>query len=96
MRSRGVLDAPLEPVIGLAEGETRVAGHDGRRQFSFSRTSAMPLANRSSATGPFTDCDRMVEAAVTAASTILTKSVKGEVADDLLAKGIAEVREKLN
>src|SRR6266478_5249180 len=35
-------------------------------------------------------------AAVTAASTILTKSVKGEVADDLLAKGIAEVREKLN
>jgi F-type H+-transporting ATPase subunit b len=35
-------------------------------------------------------------AAVTAASTILTKSVKGEVADDLLAKGIAEVRQKLN
>jgi len=30
-------------------------------QFSFSRTSAMPLANRSSATDPFTDCDRMVE-----------------------------------
>src|SRR6266852_5287504 len=35
-------------------------------------------------------------AAVTAASTILTKSVKGEIADDLLAKGIVEVREKLN
>ena len=35
-------------------------------------------------------------AAVAAASTILSKSVKGEVADDLLAKGIAEVREKLN
>ena len=35
-------------------------------------------------------------AAVAAASTILTKSVKGVVADDLLAKGIAEVREKLN
>jgi len=33
---------------------------------------------------------------VAAASTILTKSVKGEVADNLLAKGIAEVREKLN
>jgi hypothetical protein len=26
---RGVLDTPLEPVIGLAEGETLVAGHDG-------------------------------------------------------------------
>ncbi len=36
------------------------------------------------------------EAAVTAASTILSKTVKGQVADDLLAKGIAEVRQKLN
>src|ERR1700755_2392879 len=35
-------------------------------------------------------------AAVTAASTILSQSVKGSVADDLLAKGIAEVRQKLN
>jgi F-type H+-transporting ATPase subunit b len=36
------------------------------------------------------------DAAVTAASTILSQSVKGNVADDLLAKGIAEVRAKLN
>ncbi len=36
------------------------------------------------------------EAAVTAATTILSQSVKGQVADDLLAKGIAEVRQKLN
>src|SRR6185295_17447505 len=36
------------------------------------------------------------EAAVTAATTILSQSVKGPVADDLLAKGIAEVRSKLN
>ncbi len=36
------------------------------------------------------------DAAVTAASTILSQSVKGPLADDLLAKGIAEVREKLN
>ena len=35
-------------------------------------------------------------AAVTAASTILSQSVQGSVADDLLAKGIAEVRAKLN
>ena len=35
-------------------------------------------------------------AAVEAASTILSRSVKGSVADDLLAKGIAEVRAKLN
>ncbi|EJN10930.1 F0F1-type ATP synthase, beta subunit [Bradyrhizobium sp. YR681] len=36
------------------------------------------------------------EAAVQAASTILSQSVKGSVADDLLAKGITEVRQKLN
>src|SRR3954451_11746490 len=36
------------------------------------------------------------DAAITAASAILTQSVKGAVADDLLARGIAEVRQKLN
>ena len=36
------------------------------------------------------------DAAVQAASTILSQSVKGTLADDLLAKGIAEVRQKLN
>ena len=36
------------------------------------------------------------EAAVAAASTVLSQSVKGEIADSLLAKGIAEVRQKLN
>jgi F-type H+-transporting ATPase subunit b len=35
-------------------------------------------------------------AAVAAASTVLSQTVKGEVADDLLAKGITEVRQKLN
>ena len=36
------------------------------------------------------------DAAITAASAILTQSVKGPVADDLLVKGIDEVRQKLN
>ena len=36
------------------------------------------------------------DAAVTAATTILSQSVKGSVADDLIAKGIGEVRSKLN
>ncbi|MBR0797643.1 ATP F0F1 synthase subunit B [Bradyrhizobium jicamae] len=35
-------------------------------------------------------------AAVAAASTILSQSVKGSVGDDLVGKGIAEVRAKLN
>jgi F-type H+-transporting ATPase subunit b len=36
------------------------------------------------------------EAAVTAAASILSQSVRGEVADDLLSRGIAEVQEKMN
>ncbi len=36
------------------------------------------------------------EAAVAAAETILTRTVKGKVADDLIAKGIADVKGKLN
>jgi F-type H+-transporting ATPase subunit b len=36
------------------------------------------------------------EAAVTAASSIMAQSVKGSVADDLIAKGIQDVRSKLN
>lgn len=36
------------------------------------------------------------DAAITAASQILSKSVTGSVADDMLAKGIQDVREKLN
>jgi F-type H+-transporting ATPase subunit b len=36
------------------------------------------------------------EAAVAAAEKILTEAVKGSVADDLLTKGIAELKSKLN
>jgi F-type H+-transporting ATPase subunit b len=36
------------------------------------------------------------EVAVAAAEAILTHSVKGKVADDLLAKGIADLKAKLN
>ena len=36
------------------------------------------------------------EAAVTAAEKILTDSVKGKVADDLIARGIGDVKAKLN
>jgi F-type H+-transporting ATPase subunit b len=36
------------------------------------------------------------DAAVAAAANIMSQSVKGQVADELLAKGIAEVKQKLN
>ena len=36
------------------------------------------------------------EAAVAAAETILTRTVKGKVAEDLITKGIDDVKQKLN
>jgi F-type H+-transporting ATPase subunit b len=36
------------------------------------------------------------DAAVAAAETILTRTVKNKVADDLISKGIADVKSKLN
>lgn len=36
------------------------------------------------------------DAAIAAASSILSKSVKGQLADELLAQGVSEVRSKLN
>jgi F-type H+-transporting ATPase subunit b len=36
------------------------------------------------------------DAAVAAAATILAESAKGKVADDLIAKGIGDVKAKLN
>lgn len=36
------------------------------------------------------------DAAIAAASSIMAQSVKGQLADDLIAKGIGEVRSKLN
>jgi F-type H+-transporting ATPase subunit b len=36
------------------------------------------------------------EAAVAAAEKILTQTVKGNVADDLITKGIADLKSKLN
>jgi F-type H+-transporting ATPase subunit b len=40
--------------------------------------------------------DAAAEAAVVAAEKILTATVKGKVADDLIARGVAEVKSKLN
>ena len=41
-------------------------------------------------------CAAAAEAAIAAASSVLAQSVKGPVGDELLAKGIAEVKAKLN
>jgi len=36
------------------------------------------------------------DAAVTAASSVLSQTVKGQIADNLLDQGIKDVRDKLN
>src|SRR5262249_13831395 len=57
---------------GVAAGFSLLDPWD--RQFSFAFTSAMPLASRSSATDPFTDCESTLEAAATAASAAAART----------------------
>ena len=74
-----------------AEAKTKMEDFDARRtktaESKIALAEAQALADVRAAAA---------DAAVTAASTILSQSVKGAVADDLLAKGIAEVKAKLN
>ena len=65
-REEEEVGAALAPIQTPAR-HVAPASFADRVSSAFARTSAMPLASRSSATWPFTDCDRMVEAAVTAA-----------------------------
>lgn len=86
-----VTNARAEAERIAAEGRTRMEDFVARRtktaENKIALAEAQALADVRAAAA---------EAAVTAASTVLSQSVKGSVADDLLAKGIAEVKAKLN
>ena len=86
-----VTNARAEAERIAAEGRTRMEDFVARRtktaENKIALAEAQALADVRAAAA---------NAAVSAASTILSQSVKGSVADDLLAKGIAEVRAKLN
>jgi F-type H+-transporting ATPase subunit b len=86
-----VANARAEAVRIAAEAKTKMEDFIARRtktaEGKIALAEAQALADVRAAAA---------NAAVAAASTILSQSVKGEVADDLLAKGIAEVRAKLN
>ena len=74
-----------------AEARTKMEEFVARRtemaQTKITQAEAQALADVRSAAA---------EAAVTAAEKILSESVKGKVADDLIAKGIADAASKLN
>lgn len=86
-----VTNARAEAERIAAEGRTRMEDFVARRtktaENKIALAEAQALADVRAAAA---------EAAVAAASTVLAQSVKGQVADDLLAKGIAEVKSKLN
>ena len=79
--------AEAERIAGEARPRWRIcrAAQDRRKQIALAEAQARADVRAAAA-----------DAAVAAASTILSQSVKGEKADELLAKGIAEVRAKLN
>jgi F-type H+-transporting ATPase subunit b len=74
-----------------AEAETKlqefVERHTKMAESKISQAEAQALADVRSAAA---------EAAVAAAERILTHTVKGNVADDLIGKGIADLKGKLN
>jgi F-type H+-transporting ATPase subunit b len=73
------------------EAETKIeefiARHTKMAESKIAQAEAQALADVRSAAA---------EAAAAAAETILSHTVKGKVADDLIAKGIADVKGKLN
>ena len=81
--------AEAERLAGEAEAkiEEFVLRHTKMAETKIAQTEAEALADVRSAAS---------EVAVAAAEAILTRSVKGKVADDLLAKGIADLKAKLN
>ena len=86
-----ISNAKAEAERIAAEAKTKMEDFDTRRtktaEGKIALAEAQAIADVRSAAA---------NAAVAAASTILSHSVKGSVADDLLTKGIAEVRAKLN
>src|SRR5262245_40066622 len=86
-----VAGAKLEAERLAAEAETRMEEFVARRtrmaETKIAQAEAQALADVRAAAA---------DAAVAAAEKILTETVKGGVADDLVSKGIAEIRSKLN
>ena len=86
-----VASARTEAERLAAEAEAKIEEFVGRRtkmaESKIAQAEAQALADVRSAAA---------EAAVAAAETILTRTVKNKVADDLIAKGIADLKGKLN
>ena len=90
-RKRSSASAKAEAERLAAEAETKLEEFVVRRtkmaESKIAQAEAQALADVRSAAA---------EAAVAAAETILTRTVKDKVADDLIAKGIADLKGKLN
>ena len=86
-----IASAKAEAERLAAEAETKieefVERHTKMAESKISQAEAQALADVRSAAA---------EAAVAAAEQILTQTVKGKVADDLIVKGIADLKGKLN
>jgi len=86
-----VAGAKAEAVRLAAEAEAKIEEFVARRtkmaESKIAQAEAQALADVRSAAA---------DAAVAAAETILTRTVKSKVADDLITKGIADLKSKLN
>ena len=81
------LKAEAEALLASYQRKEFVERHTKMAESKISQAEAQALADVRSAAA---------EAAVAAAERILTHTVKGNVADDLIGKGIADLKGKLN
>lgn len=86
-----VASAKAEAERIASEAKTRMEDYVARRTKTAENKIALAEAQALAAVR-----SAAANAAAEAASTILSQTVKGQIAEDLLAKGIAEAREKLN
>ena len=99
-RKRQAAEVEAEAIIaGAREEAERVAAEAKTRMEDFVARRTKTAENKIALAEAQALADvraAAAEAAVAAASTVLSQSVKGSVAENLLAKGIAEVKAKLN
>ena len=99
-RRRAEAEKEAESIVANAREEAKRAAEEGHRKlddFLARRTKAAETKIAQAEAQALADVRAAAaDAAVAAAEKILTQTVKGSVADDLVSKGIAELRSKLN
>ena len=98
-RKQQTAEREAAEIVAGAKAEAERLGVEARTrmdEFVTRRTKMAETKIAQAEAQALADVRAAAEAAVAAAEKILTQTVKGKVADDLVAKGIADLKSKLN